>query len=107
MADILLKRGQAATIDLTVFDTDGSTPLDLTPYDSVVLVIGGARGRLEIVATLDIPLTLGTGSFAVATSAYSTLRDSSYQFEVWLKQSAVRIPVRSGTVEIVDVPQPT
>lgn len=107
MADISLKRGQAATINLSVFASNGSSPLDLTPYDSVVLVIGGARGRLEITATLNTPLTLGTGSFAVATSAYSTLRDSSYQFEIWLKQGTSRIPVRSGTLEIVDVPQPS
>jgi hypothetical protein len=108
MADISLKRGQAATINLSVFGTNGSSPLDLTPYDGgVVLVIGGARGRLEIAATLNTPLTLGTGSFAVATSAYSTLRDNSYQFEIWLKQGTSRIPVRSGTLEIVDVPQPS
>jgi hypothetical protein len=108
MADISLKRGQAATINLAVFGANGSSPLDLTPYDGgVVLVIGGARGRLEIAAVLASPLSLGTGTFTITTSAYSTLRDNSYQFEIWLKQSTSRIPVRSGTLEIVDVPQPS
>lgn len=109
MADITLKRGQAATIDLVVYDTDGSSPLDLSAYDDVVLVVGGtgSRHRLEIVATLDSPLTLGTGSFAVATADYAALREGPYVFEIWLRQSTERFPVRSGTLEVVDVPQPT
>lgn len=108
MADISLKRGQAATVNLSVFASNGSSPLDLTPYDGgVALVIGGARGRLEIAAVLNTPLTLGTGTFTIPTSAYSSLRDSEYQFEIWLKQGTSRIPVRSGSLEILDVPQPS
>ncbi len=108
MADITLKRGQTATIDLAVFASNGSSPLDLTPYDDVVLVIGGtgSRHRLELVATLDSPLTLGTGSFAVAVADYAALREGPYVFEIWLRQGSARFPVRSGTLEIVDVPQP-
>jgi hypothetical protein len=102
MADIRLKKGQTGTVTFAIVDDD-SVAFDLTGF-TVTLVIA-TRQRFERVGVVDVPATLGTGAFDVDESDYEKLRPGEYVFEVWAKDSINSLPVYSGTLEVVDVPQ--
>ena len=105
MADIDLKRGQTASITFALFDSVGAA-FNLTGY-TVTLAIAGKKGELKrISATIDSPATLGTGAFPVVAADYATLKPGAYTFEVWANDGGSNnIPMLSGTLDVVDVPQ--
>lgn len=102
-ADIALKLGQSADIPFELFD-EGGDPLDLTGA-TVALVIASRGARLQRTGTPDSPAALGTGVFTFAPADYSMLRVGVYAFEIWVVVAGINTPVRSGTLEVVDVPQ--
>ncbi len=106
MSDITVKRGDSAGVTFSVFAADGVTPENLTGK-SVFLVIGGtgSRGRAKIAVTVDTPASLGTGSCVFTAAHYAALRDAAYQFEVWMTDGTTDRAVRTGTMQILDVPQ--
>jgi hypothetical protein len=105
-ADIVLKRGQTADVTFALIDVD-SAPFDLTGY-VVTLAIAGRATRLERVATLDSPASLGTGRFSFTSVDYDVLRVGvDIPFEMWAISGATRTPFRTGVLHVVDVPQVT
>ena len=102
MADIRLKRGQTGSATFAIL-TDAGAAFDLTGFTVTLVVAKGQR--FERAAVLDAPETLGTGSFAFAAADYDKLRPGEYVFEVWAVDVDDSLPVFSGTLEVVDVPQ--
>ena len=102
MSDIRLKRGQTGSATFTLLD-DAGAAFDLDGF-TVTLCIA-SRQRFERVATINAPTTLGTGSFEFTEADYEKLRPGEYVFEVWATDLANTLPVFSGTLEVVDVPQ--
>ena len=102
MSTIQLKRGQTGSATFTLL-TDAGAPFNLAGF-TVTLCIA-SRQRFERVATIDAPSTLGTGSFDFVEADYEKLRPGEYVFEVWATDSSNTLPVFSGTLEVVDVPQ--
>lgn len=102
MSTIRLKKGQTGSASFTLLD-DAGAAFNLTGF-SVTLVVSGGQ-RFERVATLDAPATLGTGSFAFVVADYVKLRPGEYPFEVWAHDGVNNLPVFSGSIEVVDVPQ--
>ena len=102
MSTIRLKKGQTGSATFTLL-TELGAAFDLDGF-TVTLVVSGGQ-RFERVATIDAPTTLGTGSFAFVAADYVKLRPGEYPFEVWAVDSTNTLPVFSGTIEVVDVPQ--
>lgn len=102
MADISLKRGQTGSVTFAIVDDD-NVAYDLTGF-TVTLVIA-TRQRFERVGVVDSPASAGLGSFAFTESDYDKLRVGEYVFEIWATDVSNALPVRSGTLEVVDVPQ--
>jgi len=102
VADIRLKRGQTGSATFAILDAD-DLAFNLTGF-TVTLCIA-TKQRFERVATIDIPASLGIGAFAFTTADYDKLRPGEYTFEVWAVDAADSLPVFSGTLEVVDVPQ--
>jgi hypothetical protein len=101
---ITLKNGQTANISYTIL-TAGGAAFDLDGY-TVTLVVSRRGKRLQVEGTNDSPSTLGTGVLAVTATAYEALPPGTYDFELWLDDSAdENIPVLSGQVVVLDVPQ--
>lgn len=106
MADIKLKRGQTADVTFALVDNVGA-PFDLTGF-VVTLAIAGRATRLERVGVVDTPATLGTGRFAFVAADSDVLRVGvEVPFELWAVSASRRVPFRSGTFLLVDVPQVT
>lgn len=101
MSDIRLKRGQTGSATFTLLTSAGAA-FNLTGF-TVTLCIA-TRQRFERVAVLDAP-ALGTGSFNFVDADYEKLRPGEYVFEVWATDASNTLPVLSGTLEVVDVPQ--
>jgi hypothetical protein len=102
-ADIALKLGQSADVPFALFDAAGAA-LDLTSA-AVSLVIASRGTRLQRAGTLDSPATLGTGKFTFTPSDYGVLRVGPHTFELWVVIGAIKTPVLTGTLEVLDVPQ--
>ncbi len=105
-ADFVLKRGETRTVTFELLDAEGAA-FDATGF-TVTMAINGAKGvHVEKAATLDAPPSLGTGFFVFTASDYAALKPaaSPFTFEVWAHDSDENIPMRSGTFDVVDVPQ--
>ena len=102
MSNIKLKRGQTGSATFAILD-DAGAPFDLDGF-TVTLCIA-TRQRFERIGTVDAPTTLGTGAFAFAPADYEKLRPGEYTFEVWATATGSSLPVFSGILEVVDVPQ--
>jgi hypothetical protein len=102
MSDIQLKRGQTGSATFALVTVAGA-PFNLAGF-TVTLCIA-SRQRFERVAVLDAPTTLGTGKFNFTEADYDKLRPGEYVFEVWATDTGNTLPVFSGTLEVVDVPQ--
>lgn len=102
-ADIALKLGQSADVPFELLDEAGAA-LDLTG-STVALVIASRGARLQRNGTQDSPASLGTGVFTFTPADYSMLRVGVYAFEIWVVAGGLNTPVRTGTLEVVDVPQ--
>lgn len=102
MTTIRLKKGQTGSATFTLLD-DAGAAFDLDGFTVTLVVSGGTR--FERAATIDAPTTLGTGSFAFVVADYVKLRPGEHPFEVWAHDGVNNLPVFSGTIEVVDVPQ--
>jgi hypothetical protein len=104
MSTFSLKRSHTADVSYTLLDADGAA-FDVDGY-TVTLVIAGRGVRLQKVGVSDTPSTLGTGVFSFVSADYDTLRPGDYAFEVYVDDGDTQnIPMLSGTLTIVDVPQ--
>jgi len=110
MSDFSLKRGESRTVTFALKAPGTNNPFDATGY-TVSLVVDGHGMHTTITGTLDSPATLGTGSFVVDASALKPTvsragkRLAPYDFEVWAVAGSTRIPMLTGTFDVVDVPQ--
>lgn len=102
MSDIQLKRGQTGSATFTLLTSAGAA-FNLTGF--VVTLCIATRQRFERIAVLNAPATLGTGSFNFVDADYDKLRPGVYVFEVWATDASNTLPVFSGTLEVLDVPQ--
>lgn len=107
MTIVTMKVQQTGTINFTVTDV-ANQPIDLTTY-TVTLVIRGPNVLKKITGTKNSPNSLGTGYFSIVKADYVELRPNTYDFEVWISTgdgaNDANIPVKSGRLKIVDVPQ--
>lgn len=107
MTILQFKTGQTGTVNFAVTDV-ANAPIDLTTY-TVTLVIRGPNVLKKITGTKNSPNSLGTGFFSIVKADYAELRPATYDFEIWISTgdgaNDANIPVKSGRLKIVDVPQ--
>lgn len=102
MTALSIKQGHTQTVTLQVLASGGGA-FDLTGY-AVTMAIR-AQGSLHRAGTVVSPAT-GEATFAFAASDYArALQPGRWPFEVWVSDDDENIPVLSGTLTIVDVPQ--
>ena len=102
MTAIHIKQGHTQTVTLQVLASGGGA-FDLTGY-AVTLVVR-AQGQLVKSGTVVSPAT-GEATFAFAAADYAgALQPGRWPYEVWVSDVDENLPVLSGTLTIVDVPQ--
>ena len=102
MTALSIKQGHTQSITLQVLASNGGA-FDLTGY-TVTLVVR-AQGQLARLGTVVSPAT-GEATFAFVVADYAgALQPGRWPYEVWVSDLDENIPVLSGTLTIVDVPQ--
>jgi hypothetical protein len=102
MTALEIKQGHTQSITLQVLASGGG-PYNLTGY-TVTLVVR-AQGQLAKVGTVVSPAT-GEATFAFSVADYAgALQPGRWTYAVWVSDLDENIPVVSGTLTIVDVPQ--
>jgi hypothetical protein len=112
MTDFDLKRGETRRVTLSLFASGGGA-FNLTGY-TVTFVVEGVGLRVSKAVTVDTPATLGTGFFDFLLTDYTSLKPTvtssgrksePYRFEIWASDGTNHVPMRSGTFDVIDVPQ--
>jgi len=102
MTALTIKQGHTQSVTLQVRSSGGGA-FNLTGY-AVSLVVR-AQGQLVKAGTVVSPAT-GEATFAFIAADYaSALQPGRWPYEVWVSDVDENLPVLSGTLTIVDVPQ--
>lgn len=102
MTTLTIKHGHTQTVTVQVLSSGGGA-FNLTGY-AVSLVVR-AQGQLAKSGTVVSPAT-GEATFTFSAADYAgALQPGRWPYEVWVSDVDENLPVLSGTLTIVDVPQ--
>jgi len=102
MTALTIKQGHTQTVTLQI-NASGGGAFNLTGY--TVTMVVRAQGQLAKAGTVVSPAT-GEATFTFSAADYAgALQPGRWVYEVWVSDVDENLPVLSGTLTIVDVPQ--